>query len=515
MGYLKLAGLLILLLLATPASAQNQALLVDRSGSMKPYYENNVVQDIGNKILSVLNADGRVQIVAFSTYSQNVADLNSITVGGDTLLDQAIQDAIAQKYSIVWMITDNLQHEPNAQNAGNTMAFYEKLRDKVVKKVAILPMLQSPGRPGIAVYVMLLSSSTESESLFNKEVNEFLKNKGQLKTEALQMKPLSINTVDIQIERSSLDTKKGKPYEVGQVVRETFSIRFKSKFDHLRITSANIEVPQLEADFGPESVLRHGTPKFSINPAVVKSLEPSKATDQIYEVEADLAEVQLKKDPISIWKAAFGKAKENHVLTLKFIINVPRKSFEFKQQFLDNYNSSTIADAVSSGKIYGIESLPSLLTEETTPIVSEIHIPVEVKYPMWPSIVIMIFFLLLAALVIGGVWFVMSKARGLIGKKRWTVKAATQYGAELESQIDNGQVYVQSDCMGELNSNKLHVAEGVTVLDQEDQKEKIPLTDGVNLKMKSPHGEIYVLTFNTVQSHSTEEQEGSFTPGRR
>lgn len=515
MGCLRMSGLLILLLLASPAFAQNQALLVDKSGSMHPYYRQGFVKELGEKILRVLQTQGRAQIVAFSTTQEEVPTFDAISIGGDTLLDKAIQYVIQKRYAIAWLITDNIQHGPGDQQAGNTIDFYKELRGSSIRKVVVFPMLQSAGTPGIAVYAVLISP--DSVALFDKEIAEFLNvsSKSNYKTEALQMKPLDINTVDIKIEKSSLDPKKSKPYEEGQSVHESFDIRFKSKFNHLRIATAKIEVPNLEADFGPESVLEHGKPSVIITPTTVKSLDPQAETDEVYKVDADLATVKLKKDFLSLWKAAFGKSKESHVLTLKFLINVPRESFQLKDQFLNNYNATTLESAKETGKIYGIESLPSLMTEEMTPITSEIKIPVQVKYPWWPSVLFILLSLILMALVVGGIWFGVKSARGLIGHKRWKARATTEYGSSLVCETTNdNQVLVQSVPVGEITGNKFRPEDGIGIIDAQDGKETVSLSDGLCVRLKLSRGEIYLLTFEVAESDQ-EEGGDTYTPGRR
>lgn len=500
----------ILCLLAPATFAQEQALLLDRSGSMAPYYSNGLVGELRQKITAALNGRGKTRLLAFSDGVEPVSNPAAISIGGSTYLNRAIEYLIQNKYDIAWVVTDNIQSGPGA-GEGDTETFYRVLRSPAVKRVIIFPVPQAAGTPGIAVYALLLSP--EVAQPYEDGIGAFVQSikDGRFRTEPLRMKPLDKDTVDIRVVSRSSDEKGGKPYEVGQTVHESMEIRFKSRFDYLKVTDARIAVPRIEADFGPESVLRPDRLQLDITPRVVKVLNPLGETEEVYKVEADLGTINLKKDFASLWRAAFGKAKEKHTLHLAFLINVPQKNFKLKESFIETYNASTPAAAKSTGKVYGIEHLPSLLTEDVTPVWAEAQIPLTVKYPWWPSLLFIFGFLALAA----GLLTVARMAGGglssLWNRRQWRARAETEYGVELPCEVSGGEVLVQSSSVGRIKGNSFYPEEGVSLL--EPEAERVSLSDNTQIKLKTRKGETSRLTFS--HASATEEEANGYTPRRR
>jgi hypothetical protein len=513
MGHARWIALLTVCLLAPAASAQEQALLLDRSGSMARYYSNGLVGELRQKITAALDGRGKTRLLAFSDRVEPVANPAAITTGGSTYLNRAIEYVIQNKYDVAWVVTDNIQSTPGAQE-GDTEAFYSVLRGPSVKRVIIFPVPQPPGTdtPGIAVYALLLSPGAARP--YEDGVAAFARGgrDGRFRTETLRMKPLDRDTVDISVVGSSLDRRSGKPYEVGQTIRETMEVRFKSRFDYLKVIDAEIAVPRIEADFGPESVLKPDRMKLDITPRIVRVLDPLDETREIYKIEADLGTINLKKDFSSLWRAAFGRSKEKHTLHLAFLINVPQRNFKLKESFVEAYNADTPSAAKSTGKVYGIEHLPSLLTEDVTPIWAEAQIPVTVKYPWWPSVLFILCFL---GLMVGLVSAARLAGRGLsaaLGGRRWGARAETDYGAEITCAVDGGEVFVQSSAVGRIRRNSFYPGEGVSLLEPEG--ESVALDDGTRVRLRTRKGETSRLTFSRAKTSQEKDGDG-YAPRRR
>ncbi len=129
-----LAGLLLCAALPTAAGAQagaqagaGQAIFVDRSGSMRPYFESGLIGSIVRPLDLAANAHGGVTEFAFSTDVSRVRSLeqiNTMPFGDFTYLDKVIDACERQHTSIGWIITDNIE---DTGAAGNTERFYSKL----------------------------------------------------------------------------------------------------------------------------------------------------------------------------------------------------------------------------------------------------------------------------------------------------------------------------------------------------------------------------------------------------
>jgi len=513
MGHARWIALLVTCLIAPAAFAQEQALLLDKSGSMARYYSNGLVGELKQSITAALDGRGHTRLLAFSDRVEPVTDPSAITPGGSTYLNRAIEYVIQNHYDIAWMVTDNIQSEPG-EAEGDTETFYRVLRGPSVKRVVIFPVPQPPGTdtPGIAVYALLLSP--DAARPYEDGVAAFARSSGggRVHTEPLRMKPLDRNTVDISVVSSSLDRRSDRPYEVGQTVRESMQIRFKSRFDYLKVVDAEIAVPRIEADFGPESVLRPDRVQLDITPRIVKALNPLDETQQVYNIDADLGTINLKKDFASLWRAAFGRAKEKHTLHLAFLINVPQQNFRLKDSFIEAYNASTPAVAKKTGKVYGIEHLPSLLTEDVTPIWAEAQIPVTVKYPWWPSLLFMLGFLGLVVGLVSVARLARGGLRAAVRGRQWAACAETDYGAELPCEVLGGEVLLQSMPVGQIRRNSFHPVEGVTLL--EPESESVALGEGTQVRLRTRRGETSRLTFARSGAEAAKAGDGH-TPRRR
>jgi hypothetical protein len=233
---------------------------------MRAYYQNGLIGGLGKRIHGVMNMQkpAPVKIGAFNNQVELVSDLNSINVGGPTYLDNAIAYALDNHYEIAWMITDNIMHR-SGEEEGKTTVFYERLKEKIVERVVIFPLKQERGsnNAGIIVYALLLSPA--AETAFKQETEEFARLTPN--TVLLPMKPLDRDTIESTfVENPSPTATPKPPYTDGSAVVETMQIRFRSKFDHLRIVDAEIVNPRV-------------SPEFSVQPQLIAWIRTGKRSD--------------------------------------------------------------------------------------------------------------------------------------------------------------------------------------------------------------------------------------------
>lgn len=499
-------GFIVLLILIIANSlGATQLILIDRSGSMKPYYQTGVTKDITIKIWDVCREEGETELAVFSSDVWKIPNpedprFNYETGASFTLLDKAIDFTIKGKYDLTWMITDNIQDEPWAPKAYNTEIFYQRLRSEAVKKVVIFPILQPPGRCGIVIYGILLS---EKDTIFEKElqrVQEVLRPGYQ--TEALRMKPLDKNTIEMVILTGKV-TKSGKKVSEGEILVDSLEVRFKSKFEHLKIIDALITEPQTQPEFEPGSILSPEKMSWTITPKTITTLDPFKETEQIYLVYLNLGKIIMKKDIASLWAAAFSKPHEKFSVNLMFFLKVQQGNFQFKEAFLRKYNAQTTAEARSTGRIYALTNLPVLLGAGTHPILTETKLVYDFARPWWPAFLFIIIFLVGAAVVAGVSYGIYKTIVNLLPKTKWTVRAETTQGFALSCELQpNGIIIVDGDNIGEIRGNRFFPSEIITPVreyEYEEEKNDFQLSDGVKYRFKK-YGQEFWLIFNKKES---------------
>jgi hypothetical protein len=389
--------------------------------------------------------------------------LGQIPYGANTYLDRALERAIRDRHVIAWMITDNIQDRPQDPTAGNTAVFYQTLRGDAVQKVVIFPFLQPPGLSGLAVYALLLAP--EADAAFEGEIRAFLEQtRNRYRTEALRMKPLSRDTVEVVLR----DAGGGKRpvFDEGKPIRQVIEMRFRSRFEHLRIVDSRIKPVQVTPTFGPGSLLEPEKREVEIRPDRVTALGPQEETGQVFRVDIDLGKVRLKRDLMSIIKAAWGgKSGEDVTLKIPLVIEVPQENFRFRDSFLQVYHAPTLEAAKASGKVYGIGQLPILLSDAATSVVTEVPCSFRVNYPWWPSVVsVVVLFLVLLLLALAFSWLVKMWKRWF-RKKQWRVEAFTEFNIPLEASADReGRILVRGDELGSIRGNKFEPAGDVQVV---------------------------------------------------
>lgn len=511
--------IVFLILIIINSLGSTQLILIDRSGSMKPYYQTEVTKDIATKVLDVCRTEGETELAVFSSDVWKILNLqdprfNYETGASFTLLDRAIYYAIKGNYDLTWMITDNIQDEPWSPQAGNTEVFYQHLRGEAVKKVVIFPILQPPGRCGILIYGILLSDKAENDAIFEKElkkVQEVLKPWYQ--TEALRMKPLDKNTIEMVILTGKV-TKSGKKVTEGKILIDSLEVRFKSKFDHLKIIDALITEPQTLPEFEPGSILSPEKMEWTITPKTITTLDPFEETQQIYKVYLNLGKIKMKKDIASLWAAAFSKLHEKFSVNLSFFLKVQQGNFRFKESFLRKYNAQTLSEARSTGRIYGLTNLPVLLGAGTHPILTETKLVYEFARPWWPAFLFIIIFLVGVGTVVGISYAICKTICGLCPKDKWTVRAETPQGSELSCDVQpDGTVIVDNDNIGKIRKNRFFPSEIITPVreyeEDEGLKSDFPLYDGVKYRFKK-YGQEFWLIFNKVEETQEKTEEKNY-----
>lgn len=480
----------LLLASAVALAATRQGLFLDRSGSMKPHYQDGLIVDLGKSLLKTIQDDGQPTLFAFGsavTPIAQISNIEAIPFEQSTYLDQVLDKAVSGGFQIVWMVTDNVEDTPGAPEAGNTEVFYRRLRGEAVRRVTIFPIRQTPGTGGVVVYALLFDDA--GREAYDRQISSFGSRVGQaLRTEALHMKPLDRDTIEISFLHAGAPNGGTKTYSTGQPVQEHIEIRFKSRFDHIEIAGGSIKVVESAAKFDSQSLLVPERRVVSITPRVVQRLGAGDGTEQVYVVDVDLGKIALKKDVASLWKAAFGKSSEDALLNLQFLIEVPQKNFHLRKQFLQEYHAGTFAEARATGKVYAVDQLPSLMSDLVTEIRVNSPVVFRVEYPWWPALV----WILLAAIIIGLLVLLIRVVPRMIPSRSrpWSVRAETEAKTPLECSLENATITVQRDVIGSIVNNAFQLGTGVSL---DNRATSAALSHGLRLKVATPRRAFYLI----------------------
>jgi hypothetical protein len=507
---------LALALLAPAAWAgPKSALLIDRSGSMKPYYQDHVVRQLSDTILAALRGQSEdIAVYAFSASAQRVKGIENVEqlpFGDSTMLDKALDRAVKDGVQIVWMITDNIQDDPGSADTGDTEQFYKKLRSDVIEKVTIFPLRQPAGRPGLVIYALLKKDG--DSDLYERELAGFhSRAEGILRTGALRMKPLDRDTVGISWVRANINPRTSLiTYDTGKPVKEIIEVKFKSKFDHIEITNASIDVVKREASFGKGSLIYPEKSDIDISPRTVERLGPGDETEQVYKIDVDLGKLKLRNDPASLWKAAWVKSSEDATLELSFVIQVPQKNFRLRPRFLQEFNGVTLQDAKNTGTVYAIDRLPSLMSGAVTAVQVTTPVVFRVRYPSYPTFLWLAMFGLIGLTIIG-LFLGIKRAAAMALHRRWDVAAETQAGVSLGSAVENGNVLVQREIVGRVEGDTFVPATGTQIV--QPPAAEIHLSDGQKVTVEARR-RLVVLTFKKKGTAAKAATAAAALPPRR
>jgi len=463
-----------------------QAIFIDRSGSMRPYYQQGIIDAIAHPLETALSGLSDYREYAFSLEvipSRSLQEIEAMPFGSLTFIDKVIETASKNNLGVAWIITDNIEDTGTAE-AGNIEKFYARLRTDLVQRVVIFPVRVTAGKPGLIVYALLLDPSMAET--YERGIGAFRKGAdGVLHTDALRMKPLEHDTVQVSFYKAPVNSRGSeKTYETGAPIRETIEIRFKSTFDHIQIVDSAIKVADAEPKFQDLSLLVPEQRIISVTPDRVKTLGPGDETDQVYTVRIDLGDLKLKKSPQALWKAAWGKPEEEARLDTRFIIEVPQSNFRLRSKFLDEFDAATVEEARKTGKVYAINRLPSLMSGKITQVQVDSPLVFKVKYPAWPAFLCVFLVLAALGLLVGAALLVHKLTEP--GAKSWKITAEAAGGRPLTVSIERQAVFVEVDRIGRIERNEFVPENGLRL---DKGGERLPLANGLSVHARASRRE--------------------------
>jgi len=479
-------GVLAGLALALRLCLAGQVVLVDRSGSMRPYFERGTVEQLTRALVAVCSQHSRPDLAVFSTSVKPVKstddpDFNYETFAWSfTEIDKAAKYVADRKYDIGWIVTDNIQHQPDNPEGAHLSKFYELLRGPRFKKVYFFPVLQPAGIQGLTVYALLLD--WQQEQRFEEMVTVFAKRVQQsYQTEALLVKPLGRSTV----EAVPVLEPRSRRYVLGQGVNDSIQIGFTSRFRHISFRTADISEPRLyRCAAARQSGLGLGPVKYHVQPTTVPGLSPGQSTGPGFKLRYK-TKVTLTG---SLLKAAFAGGKVNAPMELPVHVNILPSDLSLTPEYKAKYDAATPDDARRGGKVFGINRLPSELSEAAVRCSTLVTIPIEADYGPLPALLL---FLILALVAVAAV-VTYRVVKPWLGQQRLQVFARLR-DKEVQCRIDNdtGGLVMERDVLGKIDAGR--VFRPAMRYRLADGQEHVRLVPGLEFKLSRHDGAVIEL----------------------
>jgi len=395
---------LIVMPLVGFAHASRQLVLVDRSGSMKPYYLAGAAKGIARLMVDVSSDAGPTSVALFSTEILEIQSVDDPRFAYETdpwsftKIDLAAEYATNQRFDIAWLLTDNIQHYPGDPEGANLEKFYDRLKADAVRAVELLPILQQPGLQGLTVYALLLND--READAFYKEVSVFQEKatSAGYRTEALRIKPLDKSTVEVEYPEGPLKLRK---CSLGERLTGKLPIVFRSKFKHLGLKNALVTCnPPVASRMATGAAMETERASYTVTPSDVPDLPPGGRTQRQYTFDFDLGRMRLKKGLGPLLMAATTSRHEKLDFELPVRLEVSRSDLSLAQDFRDKYHASTPDSARKYGTIFGVGDIPIQLSEATLRCSTAVTVPVDADYGYGPAAILVFIILAIVAVVV-------------------------------------------------------------------------------------------------------------------
>lgn len=415
--------LLSLVVILHPGKAGDSLVVIDKSGSMRGFYETGSLESFYNDIREELKKSwlsSNVRLFGFSIKGLvPYKKFTDIIPGGDTLIDKAMEDALSRKPDVILMITDNIQ-DPGTPQPGDITKFYSLLKKEIVEWVFIFP-LKMPfngwiynigdwkGERAALLYAILLKKHNDSKSQGDKREEEFRNLVCQLETvvhsKRIRCKPLEKGVImtlrklknqniKVDFTTSGIDVKfrsfTTKP-------RFSLKLILKSAYENISVIEGMILTKKIEVKGFFKGISLEDL-KVTVVPQSIKNLEPLAIFDN-YRIYFDFTKLKLDKNLISLMKMPF---HEEGIIScqLKLQINIPKHKLQLPKEIIEKYGTSRRDDPE---KIFGLNQLvPVLVKTDDVVIDQKKEFNIIMPYPGWAIFVLLGFFaavILLAWLV--------------------------------------------------------------------------------------------------------------------
>jgi predicted RNA-binding protein YlqC (UPF0109 family) len=370
-------------------------IVVDGSGSMKGFFQENEIQTYVSQLETKIKAGGyRTSSQMFIHNSKKKFEHGLFPFepaikkyGNSTDLNILFDDMLKLDTRAVIVVTDNLMSTPS--ETGATKQFYERLSSDKVESLYVIPKLfnfkGSKSKKGILVYAILFDPSFKSEF---RTVKNFFSSE-----ELLLIKPITEKEIILK----SLAKGKNKPnsiigkggeliqirpliYQIGKKNRIKFNFSLYSNLSHINIAAKSVDGEPVSLGIENLKLLTNNKKvtikkSGSVTPRLLQgNLENGQTNSNIYVAEIDFIPT-LHWGISDAWSmvnfdwSSFSYTNIKMKTSFDIKIDVPSTSLSLSDNFNNRYFTNNPKEA---GKIYSDTDILRMINTKNLPI--ELHI---------------------------------------------------------------------------------------------------------------------------------------------
>ena len=421
-------GVLVFLVMGWCLWASQSLILIDKSGSMKGFFNSGSLENVYNGVNLTLSASAfpGTQLFGFASGGlQEENKFNKMEAGGYTVIYQAFQQALDKQPDLIIIITDNIPFTSAEDEEHDISKFYSLLKGEIVEWVFIIPLQMDfdgkifpadkkkapfswKGQRASILYAILLKKENLTVQERQKREEDFLKTvtavEGAVQSHRIRCKPLEKGVVFSVKKLKKIGKFINITTEGIKVNYESFNasprfglkLRIASKYSNIAVREAKLEgvvLGNLKASGFFKEIA-----KKDVRIAIVPNradLEPGQV-DERFSIEVNLKKLDYDNNIFSLLKMPFSDDGEIDG-SLRVQVRIPRGNLQLLPSIIQQYGSQNIDDPKGIFKLN--ELVPMLAQGEEIEINKNIKFNIKMPYPGWA---IFVFFGLLALVALLG-----------------------------------------------------------------------------------------------------------------
>lgn len=433
------------------AEQRNHIILLDGSGSMKPYYQtglrdwlispllsNGVFQSGDKVVLRTFDKRGNKNFIKDDPQRRYQGQLNKENIlasvplaeeatGKFTAIAEGLEIAIKdiEEYNwrgetLIWLITDNVQDTADPGDEPIS-PFYEKIyTDPNFRNIYFFPIVKDD-RPGALVMYALNYAKNDNQVPMQNLMEEVGKSIGN---RPVLFRPIRLSALELDRSNITLETEDGLtqnaeledgciviPLPNGRSLSGRIKFKLRSKFREWRIEQANVSNATVKLD--RSDALDIGdteTLQWQLDPRTVE-LGPQETSKKVYIINLASGRQLSSRSP-SFWESFFIEREIKVKAKVRFEVKEPKLKLAF-------FDDAELADKIR--KVKGLEQIEDFLLPRSIPTTERdlaLEIPLMIKIeqpprPIWLLVLLAVTFLGITSVLV--LFFTSQTTYKLIG----------------------------------------------------------------------------------------------------